>query len=502
MLNIVTELTKLKRRIYISLARFTLKDQLVEKVESLPELLANADTPRYRCCEYKEQAILKEMIKLAMGFDPEQYKNMSLIEMAKQIDQLESDKRIIHVLSVACDRCPIDKYMITDACRNCVAHSCVSACPRNAIVIIQNRAYIDQGKCIECGRCKVACPFGAILENIRPCERACAVDAIKADYSRQASIDYEKCIGCGNCVRSCPFGAIEDSTQIIQVIKMLKDPETKVNAIIAPSFIGQFGAKVSPGKLKAALVEIGFSEVYEVALGADMVALNEAHELVERLEKGQPFMTSSCCPSFLSLIQKYFPEIADKASTTVSPMIALARLLKKTDPESKMVFIGPCITKKIEAQKEKDIDAVLTFEELGCILVSMGINLAEYELEEEIKDASSHGRNFAYAGGVANVIREILKEEGKENLIKFAHVDGIVNCKEALQKLVEGKLDCNFLEGMGCEGGCVGGPGSMMNSKITTRLVQKFADKARWKLALENKAAEEKRKSLAHAMER
>ncbi len=498
----VSEVTKIKRRVYISLARLAMKDQLVEKIETIPETLCTSDTPRYRCCEYKEQAILSERIKLAMGFDPDLHKHTPLSKLAAEVENVEDDEKVIRVLSIACDHCPIDKFIVTDACRNCVAHSCQNVCPKNAIVIIQNKAFIDQGKCIECGRCKDVCSFGAIHQNSRPCERACAVKAIRADFTRQASIDYDKCVGCGSCVISCPFGAIGDTTQIVQVVKMLKNSEERVKAILAPSFLGQFGAKVGPEKIKAALQQIGFTDVYEAALGADMVALNEAHELVERLEENQPFMTSSCCPSFLSLVEQHFPEFADYPSLTVSPMIALARSLKRENPEEKVIFIGPCITKKLEAKGEESLDAVLTFEELGCILVSMGINLTEYNSKVELNDASRHGRNFAYAGGLKSVIGEVLKLEGKEDMFKPIQVDGLSNCVDLLKQISNGKLDCNFIEGMGCHGGCVGGPGNMMNMKVTTKLVQNFANKSEWKLATENERAEEMKKDLAEKIER
>jgi [FeFe] hydrogenase (group B1/B3) len=502
MSTIVTELTKIKRRVYTSLARLAIKDQLLEKIDDLPGIISTVDSPRYRCCEYKEQAILTERIKLALGFEPSVYKDKTLAEVAADVDHAQNSSRIIQVLSIACDRCPIDKFMVTDACRNCLAHSCVHVCSKNAIFIIDNRAFIDQSRCVECGRCHEACAFGAIHQNSRPCERSCAVNAIQADSNRKAAIDYDKCIGCGNCIVGCPFGAIGDQTRIVQVVRMLKDPHVRVQAVIAPSFVGQFGAKVAPGTVKAALHAMGFDQVYEAALGADMVALNEAHELLEKLEGGQPFMTSSCCPSFLHLIEKHFPQLADQASSTVSPMVALARSIKEADPEAKVVFIGPCITKKIEARKEGTVDAVLTFEELECILVGYGINLAEYQPVEEMGDASRQGRNFAYAGGLKGVVADLMKAEGHEDLLKPMQVDGVRNCMEALQKLAAGTLDCNFIEGMGCLGGCVGGPGSLSNGKVTAKLVQNYANQSAWKLASENESAEERKNDLAERMER
>lgn len=502
MSNIVTELTKIKRRVYTSLARLAIKDQLAERIDDLPGIIATADSPRHRCCEYKEQAILRERIKLALGFDPSLYKEASLAEVAENVDHPQNCSRVIQVLSIACDRCPIDKFMVTDACRNCLAHSCVHVCPKNAIFIIDNRAFIDQSRCVECGRCFEACAFGAIHQNSRPCARACAVNAIQADINRKASIDYDKCVGCGNCIIGCPFGAIGDQTRIVQVVRMMRNPDVRVKAILAPSFVGQFGAKIAPGTVKAVLRGIGFDEVYEAALGADMVAVNEAHELLEKLMDGHSCMTSSCCPSFVHLIEKHFPQLADKASSTVSPMVALARSIKASEPEAKVVFIGPCITKKIEARKEGTVDAVLTFEELECIFVAYGVNLAEVHSAEEFSDASSHGRNFAYAGGLRGVVADLLEAEGHGGALKPIQVDGIQNCMDALQRLADGTLEYNFIEGMGCQGGCVGGPASLLHGKVAAKLAQKFAGESAWKLASQNESAGERQNGLADRMER
>lgn len=485
MRNIVTDLTRIKRQLYVLLAKFTHEGRLTEEIESLPRRLVNENTPRFRCCEYKEQAVIVERIKLALGLNLAKHGDMSLSRIAEKMEQLEDDQQIIHVLGIACDRCPINVFMVTEACRNCIAHICASSCPKNAITIIQNRAFIDQEKCVECGRCETSCPYGAITKIARPCQRACSVNALKVDNNRQASIDYKKCIGCDSCVMSCPFGAIEDSTQIVQVVRMLKTPGISVKAILAPSFVGQFGAKVTPGKLKAILKKSGFAEVYEVALGADIVALSEADEFIEKIEGSQQFMTSSCCPSFLSLIFKHFPEIAEHASATSSPMIVVARLLKEADPECKVVFIGPCISKKIEAKNKGSIDASLTFEELKCILDGMEISFTDSIVEEDMNDASGTGRSFPYAGGVGKVIQEIIKEKGKDHLVNLFQADGVADCKKALEQLKNNKADFNYLVGMCCPGGCVGGPGNLVNSKVAARLAQKFAGEANKKSALE-----------------
>ncbi|HKL74632.1 MAG TPA: 4Fe-4S dicluster domain-containing protein [Halanaerobiales bacterium] len=478
--NTISEVVKIRRRVYTELVRLELENKLEEKIDKIPKKLINDDSPRHRCCEFKERAIIRDRIKLALGFDPEDYPEAPLSKLASKLNEVDADYNAVKVLEKACDSCPIDKYMVTDACRNCVAHKCVNACPKDAIVVIQNRAFIDQDKCIECGRCAKVCPYNAINENKRPCVRACAVDAITSDENRRAEIDDDKCVNCGSCIVACPFGAIDYISYIVQVLKLLKNRNTEVAALLAPSFTGQFGVRVQPEMVKKALKEIGFTEVVEVAYGADKVVEEESEEFLERMEAGKEVMTTSCCPGFKTLVNEHYPELSNYVSTTVSPMIKTADYLKEKNEEIKTIFIGPCIAKKSEAAAYENIDYVLTFEELVSIIVGFGINLEKMDTGEKIDDASKLGRIFPYSGGVSTAIESYLENKKIDiDNIKFEAAQGLDECKTKLEAIKENEAEFSFLEGMACEKGCVDGPGNLIKAVVAKKLVKDFADEAK-----------------------
>lgn len=467
----ISEVVKLKRRLYVELVKLTAAGKLSEKISELPFQMITKDSPRYRCCEFKERAIFTERIKAALGFSPADTESVKLSELAEQLlaDQLPKQESIVEVIATACDRCPIDKYFVTDACRNCVAHKCVNACPAQAIVIIQNKAFIDQNKCIECGRCAAACSYNAILENQRPCARACAVNAIKADKNRQAKIDSNKCVSCGSCIEACPFGAIAEKSDLVKVCQHLINPAEKVIAMLAPSFVGQFGFKVSAPQIKYALKELGFNDVVEVARGADLVAAAESKELTEAIETGQVLL-SSCCTAFKNMVKNDYSELAANLSQTNSPMAVAAAEYQIIDPAAKLVFIGPCTAKKAEALNNPDLDYVLTFEELIALVSGFEMNLATVTGKEKIEDASKLGRQFAYAGGLENSLAELI-----EINYKSKQADGLANCQQELALIKANRHDYSFLEGMACSGGCVGGPAAMINQKAAKKFVNDFA---------------------------
>ena len=477
--NTVSEIVKIKRKIYIELAKQVLNNEIEKNISKIPFKIAKDEGERYRCCVHKERAIIDERIKLILGFDPKLHKNEKPVDLLKKRGQEDCCDNIVNVIELACDSCPIDKYTVTDSCRNCVAHKCVNTCPVDAIVTIQNKAFIDQKKCIECGKCREVCPYGAIHENIRPCVRACSVDALTSNSERKAKIDYEKCVDCGSCIRACPFGAISDSTEIVNVCRTIQKGKRNITALLAPSFVGQFGAKVKPEILKSALKEIGFDEVIEVGLGADLVAVEESQELKEKIMEDD-FLLSSCCPSFKKTVQKHFEELKPKISKTVSPMVKIAEKVKE-DTGNKTVFIGPCISKKAESCKYDSVDHVLTFEELMCIMVAAEMNLASYEKKEGIKDSSSHGRQFAFSGGLSKVMEDLTEKE-----IKTVKGNGLDECQKLLNDIMTGETEIDFMEGMACQGGCAGGPANLNKSKVTKKLVELFSNQAEYKRADQN----------------
>lgn len=484
-----TEVVKLRRRVLVELARLAYQGELKEKIQSLLTTIVTEKGPRYRCCVHKERAILEERIKLALH----QSLDRSLAEAAERAVAGKKDELAnVQVMPIACDECPIDKYFVTNGCRNCMAHNCINSCPKKAITVVEKQAYIDKTKCVECGLCKKACQYSAIIEMNRPCEASCAVGAISTDEEHKSVIDYNKCVECGKCKNACPFGAISDQTSIVQVLSAIQQGK-RVYAMLAPAFVGQFGAMVKIGQIFNTLKKIGFYDVREVSYGADITTVEESKEFFETVPSERPFMTTSCCPSFTALIDKHMPQIKPYVSSTASPMIAIGRAIKADEPDSVTVFIGPCIAKKREARDFPGaIDHVLTFEEVTCLLVGCGLNVLEAEDMEYTTSGSKTGNLFGHAGGVANSVKELAKDIGKEDEVRIEKRDGLANCKAGLLQLNAGKLDANLFEGMACEGGCVGGPGTLSNPKIADKAMTTFAEKSTHQTANRNEAVTER----------
>ena len=420
-----------------------------------------------RCCIYKERAIVGERINIAMGGD-------------------KDNPNMIEVLDIACDECPVGGYEISDACRGCIAHRCEDVCKLGAISFNKHqKAHIDKDKCVECGKCASVCPFSAIANNKRPCQNACKVKAISMDEDKKAIINNNKCITCGACVYQCPFGAIMDKSFLVDVVEMIKSSENntkfKLYAVIAPSIASQFRyAKL--GQVISGIKQLGFHTVIEAALGADMVASTETDELIE---KG--ILTSSCCPAFVDYIEKQFPTLKQYISHNLSPMAIMAKHIKKTDPKAKVVFIGPCTAKKMEIQKpevSQYVDSVITFEELQALIDSKDIDLSTLPIEI-LDNASYYGRIFARSGGLTEAIKEALLEKGKEDF-NFNPIacDGIEACRSALLKLSKNVLPNNFIEGMACVGGCIGGAGCLTHGERNKNEVDNYGKEAMEKTIL------------------
>lgn len=427
----------------------------------IADVCAPIDEPPTRCCIYKDRAVLAERVRLSLG-------------------EYHGSKDTIQVVSIACDDCPKSGHTITNLCRGCLAHNCKESCPVGAIFVDEKGfAHIDKERCIECGKCKNACKYGAIANLVRPCERRCPVGAIYMGEDGAAKIDQDKCIVCGNCVYECPFGAMNEISSIEKVIDAIKNKgKKKVYAVVAPAVATQFpGATV--GQVFTGIKELGFDEVIEVAKGADLTALTEAHEL---LEKG--FLTSSCCPAFVEYIKVKFPELTDNISSTPSPMALTGEVIKNKDKDAIVVFIGPCIAKKYECKIEpsKDyVDKVLTFLELQALFDSKNIVLEELP-EMDVNDGSSFGRGFAQAGGVIEALKEALIELGHPEFeLKAVSVSGPEEIKPMLQKVKAKAVDYNFIEGMMCAGGCVRGNGTMVNKRNYPQTMREYEESAKKK---------------------
>ncbi|MCI8388340.1 MAG: 4Fe-4S dicluster domain-containing protein [Clostridiales bacterium] len=455
-----TKVQHLKYKVLREVAREAWNDTLLENVMSIPEKIVPGKTPTMRCCIYKERAILGERVKLAMGGDSE-------------------NPNVIEVIDIACDECPMGGYEVTNACRGCLAHRCEDVCRRGAITFDdQHVAHIDKSKCVDCGACAKVCPYTAIINRKRPCENACKIKAISMNEDKAAKISNEKCIACGACVYQCPFGAISDKSFILDVIDMIKksndNKDYKVFAVVAPSISSQFTyAKL--GQVITGLKVLGFHTVIEAALGADMVAQAESKELAE---KG--FLTSSCCPAFVSYIEKAFPDLVPFVSHNLSPMATIAKYIKEHEAPCKVVFIGPCTSKKMEVQKEsvrEYVDSAMTFEELQALFDSRDIDITTLD-EGVLDNASYFGRIFARCGGLADAVAEGLKEQNIDFELKACSCDGIEECRTALLKKSKNVLNANFIEGMACIGGCIGGAGCLTHGEKNKAEVDKYGREA------------------------
>ena len=455
-----TKVQYLKYKVLREVARQAWQDTLLENVLDIPKIIVPGKQPTMRCCVYKERAILAERVKLAMGGSAD-------------------NPNVIEVIDIACDECPVGGYEVTNACRGCLAHRCEDVCRRGAISFDENHvAHIDKTKCVECGQCAKVCPYTAIVSRKRPCQNACKVKAISMNEEKAATIDNNKCISCGACVYQCPFGAIMDKSYMLNVIDLLRKSEQgrsyKLYAIVAPSISSQFNyARL--GQVISGLKAMGFHTVVEAALGADMVAEAESRELAE---KG--FLTSSCCPAFVTYIRQSFPQLLPMVSHNLSPMAAIARFIKETTPDAKTIFIGPCTAKKAEAQLDTVkpyIDAVLTFEELQALFDSRDLDITTLP-EDVLDNASYFGRIFARSGGLSDAVAEGLKEQNIDFDLKPCVCDGIEACRMALLKKSKNVLDANFIEGMACLGGCIGGAGCLTHGEKNKAEVDKYGREA------------------------
>lgn len=462
-----TAVQYIKYKALREVARQAWNDTLLDNILDIPKMVIPGRTPTMRCCVYKERAIFAERVKCAMGGN-------------------KNNPNVIEVIDIACDECPAAGYEVTDSCRGCLAHRCENACKRGAISFDHNHvAHIDKSKCVECGQCAKVCPFTAIVNRKRPCQNACKVKAISINSDNAASIDNEKCIQCGACVYQCPFGAITDKSYMLNVIDLLKAGEKgnnyKTYAVVAPSISSQFKyAKL--GQVVTGLKTLGFHTVIEAALGADMVAEKESQELAE---KG--FLTSSCCPAFVRYIKSAFPNMEKYISHNLSPMATLAKYIKDTTANAKVVFIGPCTAKKAEAQLDTVkpyVDAVLTFEELQALFDSKDIDITALD-EDVLDNASYFGRIFARSGGLSDAVAEGLKEQNIDFNLKACACDGIEECRAALLKKSKNVLDANFIEGMACVGGCIGGAGCLTHGEKNKTEVDKYGKEAMEKSILD-----------------
>lgn len=467
MRGIDTPVNQLRKQVFVEVAKVAYESENINNdIEAIPYKITPGDAPRFRESIYRERAIASERVRLAMGMSlrpQDQPVHITDGVEESNISEKYYEPPLMQVIPSACNFCDDNKYEVSNMCQGCIAHPCVEVCPKGAIRQVNGRAIIDQSKCIKCGKCKAACPYDAIAKKERPCSKACGVKAIETDEQGRAKINNEKCVSCGQCMVSCPFGAIADKSQIFQLIRCMKEGG-EVIAEVAPAYAGQFGTDATPARVKAALLQLGFSEVYEVALGADIGAVAEAHHYANHVANGElPFLLTSCCPAWSMLAKTQFPDMIESVSSELTPMVATARSIKKKHPDAHVVFIGPCAAKKLEAMRtsvRSDVDFVITYEELSAMFEAKGIDPQTVEENGSMHDATGAGRGYAVAGGVAKAITECVKEYYPDVEVKIEHVEGLAECKKTLMLAKAGKMNGCLIEGMGCPGGCIAGAGT------------------------------------------
>ncbi len=459
--------TFIRRELMIRIVRAFDEGALETELDQIPIKLRPKNSVSSRCCVYHDRAVLKYRLMALLGVSVEDETDEAKPLAAYFADKTRGDgaadaarpETPLSVCGPACSGCPDAKVVSTPNCRGCFARPCVYNCPKKAISVVGGQSVIDQSLCVKCGKCVTACPYHAIVKTSVPCEEACPVGAIRKNDSGVAEIDFEKCIFCGKCFSACPFAAVMERSQLVDVLAAMKRGE-KLVAMVAPAAERQFPGKIE--QLLTACAKAGFADVMEVALGAEMTTEHETAEFIERMEKDpKTFMTTSCCPAWVNLVAKHLPDLAGHVSDTPSPMVYARDIVKGKDPGAKTVFIGPCVAKRSEARR-KDVDYVLSFEELGAIFAGRKIDVIACEPWPVERPANPTARNYAKSCGVTEAVLTEATSKIPGFKLDSKQVNGIDRKTCTLLKLyASGKIPVNFLEVMACPGGCQNGPCSL-----------------------------------------
>lgn len=488
MRGVYTNLTEIRRKVFREVARFAYTAEPngdYTSLDDIPYKIIPGEVATYRESVFLERAIVQERIRLAMGLNQQKLdKPQKLSDGVKEAAKPETyyQPPLINIIKFACHACAENSYVVSDQCQGCLAHPCREICPKGAISFVNQKAFIDQEKCIKCGRCAEVCPYMAIIHRERPCAAACGMHCIGSDEQGRAEIDYDRCVSCGQCLVNCPFGAIADKSQILQVILAIRSGE-EVIAAVAPAFVGQYGGHGDVGKLREAFKILGFSDLEEVAIGADLCTVQEAEDFMKEVPKELPFMATSCCPAWALMAKKDFPEYAKCISMALTPMTLTARMLRKRHPNAKIVFVGPCSAKKLEAMRESvrsEVDFVLTFEEVAAMLDMKEVDYIDLPKSEnnDFDQPSADGRGFAVSGGVAKAVVNAIHAKDPKREVKTATAEGLDNCRALMRDATKGKHNGFLLEGMACPGGCVAGPGTLQNIRKSQAQVKAYMQRS------------------------
>ena len=475
--------TRIRLQVFTEIARMAYQGDDLRVLDELPYRIVPGEVATYRNDIFIERAVVGERLRVAMGMslrDVTEHAPISKGVEASAIEEKYYEPPLINIIKFACNACPEKRVLVTEGCQGCLEHPCREVCPKQAISMVNGRSYIDQEKCIRCGRCMEACPYNAIIRQERPCAKACGMGAIHSDAMGRAEIDQEKCVSCGMCLVSCPFAAIVDKGQIYQTIMTLKS-DTPVYAILAPAIAGQFGPDLTNEKLRPAFRALGFTDVVEVATGADLCTIEEAQDFLKEVPEKLPFMGTSCCPSWSMMAKKLFPQYANCISMALTPMVLTARLVKEREPDCKIVFVGPCAAKKLEASRRtirSYVDFVLTFEEVNGMFQAKGVDFKSLPEDRKLDRASADGRGFAAGGGVAAAVVRAAKRLDPDREIKVASAAGLADCRKMMMMAKAGKYNGYLLEGMACPGGCIAGAGTIQPIRQTGASLTKMMKEA------------------------
>ena len=475
--------TKIRHQIFTEIARLAYEGDIEKEMDDLPYKILPGEIATYRDSIFLERAIVGERLRVAMGLPLRNISEHAPISKGVEASLIEEkyyEPPLINIIKFACNSCAEKRVIVTEGCQGCLEHPCQEVCPKQAIHMENGRSVIDQEKCIKCGKCLESCPYNAIIKQERPCAKACGMNAIHSDEYGRAEIDYEKCVSCGMCLVSCPFSAIVDKGQIYQTIMALKS-DTPVYAIVAPAVAGQFEPELKNTQLRGAFKALGFTDIKEVAVGADLCTIEEAKDFMEEVPEKIPFMGTSCCPAWSVMAKKTVPQLANCISMALTPMVLTARLLKQEEPDCKIVFVGPCAAKKLEASRKSVrsyVDFVLTFEEVKGMFDAKDVDFASLPEEEPLTQASSDGRGFAVSGGVAAAVVKAVKRMDPDREVKVVSANGLQECKKMLMAAKAGKYNGYLLEGMACPGGCIAGAGTVQTVKKAGVALEKMKKEA------------------------
>jgi len=468
MRGIYTSVNDIRKRVFAEVARlsYDYKDGDLSQMEEIPYRVIPGEVSTYRDSVFLERAIVRERMRMAMGLSVRSAAEQAPVTQGAE-ECVKPEKYyqppLINIIKFACHKCPDNKVTVTNACQGCLAHPCQEVCPKDAISFKEGKSVIDESKCIKCGKCISVCPYSAIVRLERPCAKACGMNAIGSDEFGRADIDNDKCVSCGMCLANCPFGAIADKAQIFQVIQAIRS-DIPVYAAIAPAATGQFGPDFTPEKMRPAFKALGFEDVIEVAIGADLCTIEEASDFLTEVPDKLPFMATSCCPAWSVMAKKLYPDYANCISMALTPMVLTGRLIKKQHPGCYVAFIGPCAAKKLEASRRSirsDVDFVLTFEEVMGMFEAKEVDFKSLPDDDTMHGASGDGRGFAVSGGVANAVVNCIHESYPDMEVKVAKAEGLADCRKLLAMAKAGKYNGYLLEGMACPGGCIAGAGTI-----------------------------------------